>query len=480
MSRISAFVRSYAIAAYVVVTFAISWGGLLAVGGLRGMSSATWQSDPQLPSFIAAMLAGPAIAGLVLTAVVSGRTGLRGLFARVIRWRVAGQWYAFALLAAPIVFTAVHAALALISPAFLPGLVTTPDPVSLLVFGTLGALIVGMCEELGWTGFGVLAVRARHTAFATGLIVGVPWGAWHLLTNDFWIASTYARELPVAWFVTLNGLTLLAGQLPAYRVLMVWLYDRTDSVLLAMLMHASLSACTFILGPSSATGSALVAYGFALAASWWVVVAAGAAFTSWRPVRADRAERIACLPGDEFIPDPIGSLTHAITIGRAPQAIWPWLIQMGAGSRAGWYSYDSVDNGHQPSATQLVPELQHIAVGTVFPALPGVTEGFTVLALDPYRSLVLGWPVPAGAPLVTWAFVLDARAEASTRLIVRARGGRGYRFHGLPGWASLPIIRCVHYVMQRRQLLGIARRVESSIAVVQTQGRYEPRREHVA
>jgi hypothetical protein len=359
--------------------------------------------------------------------------------------------------------------------------VTTRDPVSVLVFGILGALIVGVCEELGWTGFAVPMLRARKSALATGLIVGVAWGAWHLLTNNLWIAGSYAGDLPVAWFVALNGITLVAGQLPAYRVLMVWLYDRTGSLLLAMLMHASLSACTFILGPATPTGSALVGYGFALAGTWWLVVATGAAISGWRPVRADRAERTGRLPGDELIPEPLGSLTHAITIACAPQAVWPWLVQMGAGSRAGWYSYDIVDNGGRPSATRLVPELQHIAIGTLFPALPGVTEGFTVLAVEPYRSLILGWTAPDGSPLVTWAFVLDDRAGASTRLIVRARGGLGYRFHGLPGWLSRPVVRCVHLVMQRRQLLGIALRVESSAATVHTRTlSSEPQREHVA
>ena len=84
--------------------------------------------------------------------------------------------------------------------------------------------------------------------------------------------------------MTLNGLTLLIGQLPAYRVLMVWVYDRTDSLLVAMLMHASLSACTFALGPERVTGLALVGYGLALGAAWWTVVAVIAAVTRRRVV----------------------------------------------------------------------------------------------------------------------------------------------------------------------------------------------------
>jgi hypothetical protein len=133
-------------------------------------------------------------------------------------------------------------------------------------------------------------------------------------------------------------------------------------------------------------------------------------------------------------------LTHAITIDGPPAAVWPWLVQMGAGSRAGWYSYDVLDNGRRPSANRLVPDLQHITVGTVCPALPGVTEGFIVLAFEPQRSLVLGWPNPDGSPMVTWAFVLEPRPGRRTRLIVRGRAGPRYRFLGLPVWLSKPVI----------------------------------------
>jgi len=180
----------------------------------------------------------------------------------------------------------------------------------------------------------------------------------------------------------------------------------------------------------------------------------------WRSVRADRAERVRSLPGDDLIAQPLATLTHAITIERDRRAVWPWLAQMGAGSRGGWYSYDFVDNGRHPSATRVVPELQSIAVGTLFPALPGISEGFRVLSVEPGASLVLAWPLATGAPVVTWAFVLEPRPGPATRLIVRARGGQGYRFHGLPGWLSKPLISVVHFLMQRRQLLGIAQRAE--------------------
>jgi len=189
------------------------------------------------------------------------------------------------------------------------------------------------------------------------------------------------------------------------------------------------------------------------------------AMKRWRSVRATPEERLHALPGDELIKEPIGSLDHAITIRRARREVWPWLAQMGAGSRAGWYSYDFLDNGRRPSAERIIPELQKLAVGMIFPALPGATDGFTVLAFEPQHFLVLGWTTPDGARLMTWAHVLEDGEHGSTRLIVRARAGPGYRFHGLPWWATKRIVAAIHFVMQRKQLLGIARRVERSATI---------------
>ena len=181
-----------------------------------------------------------------------------------------------------------------------------------------------------------------------------------------------------------------------------------------------------------------------------------------RTVRASRLERTRALAGDELIAQPIASLTHAITIRRQSREVWPWLVQMGAGSRAGWYSYDVLDNGRERSADRILPNLQSIAVGSLFPAVPGATDGFHVVKFETGRYLVLGWkPTPGDALIVTWAFVLDDCNDGSTRLIVRARGGRGYPYYGLPAWLGLPVVRFAHFIMERRQLHGIASRVES-------------------
>jgi len=184
---------------------------------------------------------------------------------------------------------------------------------------------------------------------------------------------------------------------------------------------------------------------------------------TYRTVRATRTERARRLPGDDLIPNAIGALTHAITIRRPARAVWPWLAQMGAGSRAGWYSYDFIDNGRRPSADRIVPELQDIIVGSLFPARPGAIDGFRVLQLEVGRHLVLGWVrVPELVPIVTWAFVLDPIDDANTRLITRVRGSGEYPFYGLPPAIGMPFISLVHFVMERAQLIGIAERAESA------------------
>lgn len=275
MTLVKAFIRTHPALTYFALTFAISWGGLLAVGGLVGMAGATWQSDPRLPFMAVAMLAGPSIAGILLTTLVSGRAGLRELLSRLLRWRVGARWYAVALLTAPLVLTAVRLALSFASPVFLPSIVIMSDTASLLLFSIAGALAVGVFEELGWTGFAIPRLRPHYSAFVTGLIVGVPWGAWHLVTNDIWIAGTYAGGLPWAVFVIVNGVSLVVGGLPAYRVLMVWVYDRTGSLLVAMLMHASLTGgLAMILMPLAISVVPNLIWYLVLTAALWVVVAA--------------------------------------------------------------------------------------------------------------------------------------------------------------------------------------------------------------
>ena len=181
--------------------------------------------------------------------------------------------------------------------------------------------------------------------------------------------------------------------------------------------------------------------------------------TPRRTIRATAHEHAQALPGDELIPNALGMATHAVTVECSRSELWPWLAQMGA-DRAGWYSYDRIDNGGHRSAEGIVPELQHPQIGAIFPALPGCREGFVLAEQEANHWLVLGWPAETGGYVVTWAFVLRQVGPNVTRLIVRARASDEYRFDGLPRAVGLWMARVVHFIMQRKQLVEIAGRAE--------------------
>jgi membrane protease YdiL (CAAX protease family) len=267
MTTIKTFIKRHPVLTYFALTFAISTGGILIVVGREGMpiNLLTSSTAPL------ALFAGPSVAGPLLTGLVSGRAGFRELLSRLFKWRVGARWYAVALLTAPLLVTPILLALSLLSPEFLPAIVTTDDKAALLLLGTVVGLMGGFLEELGWTGFAVPRLRQRYGALTTGLIVGAMWAAWHVPVT-FW--STVSPSGAISLPLFLPPLSFYVAVLPAYRMLMVWVYDRTGSLLVAMLMHASLSACTFVILLPPATGVSLITYYLVLAAALWVVVAA--------------------------------------------------------------------------------------------------------------------------------------------------------------------------------------------------------------
>lgn len=269
------FIRRRPVASFYALAFAISWGALLVLIGRNGSLPSTQEEFTEQVGFaIPALLLGPSVAGVLMIAIVSGNAGFRELFSRLLRWRVCVRWYAVALLAAPLLFAVVYPALSLVSSVYLPGLVTTADKIPFLLTGFVSALLVGFCEELGWTGFAIPRLRLRHGVLATGLITGVLWALWHVAAIRVWPGVALSGGLSAPLFIALASALVLIGGLPAYRVLMVWVYDRTGSLLVAILMHASLDFATFILAPAVITGSALLVADVVLGAAWWLIVVA--------------------------------------------------------------------------------------------------------------------------------------------------------------------------------------------------------------
>jgi len=255
-------IKTHALLVYFILAFALSWGAIVISVWPDGFPV----TEDQLPVLIAAMLLGPSLAAILAAGLASGREGIRDLFSRLRRWRVSPRWYAIALLTAPLSTAVVLLALSLFSSGFPSALSTSDDKVSLVSMWIVSGLLVGFFEELGWTGFAIPRMRMKYGVFATGLLVGLLWGAWHFLVNLE--ADTFSGVLPFALLVA-----RLFTWLPAYRVLMVWVYERTESQLVVTLMHVSLVATTGIIDPVIEGGSLLVLL-LAKAAVFWVIVAA--------------------------------------------------------------------------------------------------------------------------------------------------------------------------------------------------------------
>lgn len=171
------------------------------------------------------------------------------------------------------------------------------------------------------------------------------------------------------------------------------------------------------------------------------------------PLKA-AAERKWRIEGDDVVADARAQLTHAITIDAPPKDVWPWLLQMGC-QRAGWYSWDVLDNAGVRSADHIIPELQHLAVGDVLPARPVGAEGFKVLRIVPERALVLSGISPQWVG--TWAFVLEPIGSDKTRLVTRYRAA--YPPNARMS-IMLPALSTLHAFMERKQLRTIKHHAE--------------------
>ncbi len=263
--NILVFIKRHPILTYFILTFTISCGGIFIVLGPGGIPATAERLEALGMAVYLAMLAGPSLAGILLTGLVHGRKGFRELFSRLFKWRVDVRWYAVVLLMAPLLITIILLVLSLFSNEFFLRIFASDGKTQILLTGIMIGLIVGIFEEVGWTGFVTPQLRKRFSILTTGLIVGIPWGVWHFLL--FWGKDSFSGALP---------LIILLGRLffwlPAVRVLIVWVSDRTGSILLAILIHASVVASQFILMPLIMSETSILTFIIGWAATLWVIV----------------------------------------------------------------------------------------------------------------------------------------------------------------------------------------------------------------
>jgi hypothetical protein len=186
---------------------------------------------------------------------------------------------------------------------------------------------------------------------------------------------------------------------------------------------------------------------------------------------ASDAEIARPLRGDDLIPTSTLESTHAITIPAPAERVWPWLAQVGYGGRAGFYSYEVLERRFGArNSDRLNPDVPTPEVGDALPFAPGMP--MTVAIVDPPRALVL-WQVTSANKVIdptgpwgsdhvawSWAFVLEPVDAEATRLLTRMR----VAYQPTAKWAPFAylLLEPAHFVMGRRQLLGIRRRVDAT------------------
>ena len=264
MISVRSFIKSHCVALYFLFTFALSWGCMAAMISPYSFPLTVEESAAVGPFLYVGMLVGPSVSGLLMIGLVDGWEGYRGLLSRLTRWRLGVRWYAAAVFGTPMLASLVLFGLSLFSPVFTPALITSSDKMSLIGMGVGVGLMVGVFEELGWSGFAVPKLRRSYSVLVTGVLVGLLWGLWHF--PPFWEHDSFIVGMPLALLVA-----RLFAWLPPFRVLMVWVHDRTGSLSLTMLMHGSLVFSTLALPPATLVGVNLLIWLAAWGAVLWVV-----------------------------------------------------------------------------------------------------------------------------------------------------------------------------------------------------------------
>lgn len=159
------------------------------------------------------------------------------------------------------------------------------------------------------------------------------------------------------------------------------------------------------------------------------------------------------MPGDDIVDNPSFNATRAVTIKAPAENIYPWIVQMGV-KRAGWYSYDLLDNLGRPSAESILPEHQKIEVGDVIAMSPDGKQGMRVKDFNKDRWML--WWDNKGDSSWVWGIYVDA--AGNSRLVTRVR--TKYRLFS-PAIAFNLLIEFFDIIMMRKCMLGIKRRAEA-------------------
>lgn len=254
--RPATFVDNYPATSYFVLTFLISWTCAFAVAAPPLFRH---EALPRLTGIhmFPAMLLGPCLSSLALTAILDGKAGLRDLFARLTRRRILGVWYAVLAVPPVLVILVLSTLRTFVSPVY------TPNRFWLGIFFGVPA---GLLEEIGWMGFAFPRLIQCRDAFSSAIVLGLLWSLWHLPVINFLGAATPHGRYWLPFFLA------FAAAMTAIRVLICWIYANTRSVLLAQLLHISSTSSLVVFSPAVSPAREVLWYAIYAATLWLIVL----------------------------------------------------------------------------------------------------------------------------------------------------------------------------------------------------------------
>ena len=278
MMKNQTIVQRHPVSTYFVLAFAISWVGSFIViaqkflGGESLQLQDIWLMAPVMLHTVSTL-------GVILTYIIDGKEGLRDLFSRMGRWRVGGRWFAALLIFPVLIVVTLFLLTARVSPDFLPVFIP---------FGLLVGMLAGFLEEIGWMGFAYPLMKSRYSVLSAALLLGVLHALWHF-APDYMGASASRGAFWWPHFLA------FCVSMVAMRVILVWVYTNTKSLLMAQLMHASSTGFLSVLIPVSLTPAQDTLFYVLYAVVLWVA-----------------ALVVIARYGKEFIREPLKTQTYSL------------------------------------------------------------------------------------------------------------------------------------------------------------------------
>jgi membrane protease YdiL (CAAX protease family) len=203
----------------------------------------------------------PAIAAIIVTAVLAGRAGVKNLFRRFLIWRVGVQWYVVGIfLLAAVILGGIG--LHVLFGGAMPEMPIAGAPVSLILFAFTVTVIVGALvntEEIAWRGFALPRLQSRYGALTAALLIAVPESLFHL--PHFWnLDSIFYQNVGLFWFTAFTV---------AIVFIYTYLFNKTHgSLLIVTILHASQNAWANLLSDNT-----LRPFQFTVALMWMIALA---------------------------------------------------------------------------------------------------------------------------------------------------------------------------------------------------------------